>query len=267
MPIEPTYLKTCFGTLEFFNQGKGPCLVFIHGEEGQRGWLRYHSYLSQSFNVWAPTLPGIGSSEIPDWVQSVPHISKMLLEALNEAGISSCIIGGASLGGWIAAEMASMDPDRFSALILCASQGLPTGHLDTPDIFLTPYRRYIGLGYANTDTDSFRSDWPEDIDDEAIELDLETMELVARLAFKPYMYDRALLSSIKRFNKPKLLIWGDKDNITPLIIAEKFKSNLSDSHLEIIKNTGHYIHLEKPKEFADTIISYNKTHLKVYSHG
>ena len=262
MSIQPTIVNTCFGQLEVFTSGKGPTLVFVHGEEGQRGWLNHHKHLSQSFNLWAPTLPGIGHSQIPDWVQTVPHMSKLLLEALDKANISSCIIGGASLGGWIAAEMVSMDPNRFSGLILCASQGLPTGHLDTPDIFLTPYRRYIGLGYAHTDTDCYRTLWPEEIDDETVEADLETMELVARLAFKPYMYDRGLLSSVKRFNKPTLLVWGEKDIITPISVAEKFKSHLSQSMIKVIKNAGHYIHLEQPKEFTDAVISFNKMYLK-----
>ena len=86
-------LETSFGAFEVLTGGDGPVLVFLHGEEGQRGWLSHHELLSQSFTVWAPTLPGLGASKKPDWVQTVPHMAKILLEALDQAGLVSCILG------------------------------------------------------------------------------------------------------------------------------------------------------------------------------
>ena len=246
-------VSTGFSDLEVLIGGSGPNLVFLHGEEGQRGWLQHHTQLADTFSVLAPTLPGAGTSQRPDWMESVPDIAKVLLGALDELALGPCILGGASMGGWIAAEMASMAPERFSGLVLVGSQGLPTGHLDTPDLFLTPYRRYISLGYADPAGEAFQTHWPDELDDEAIKQDLEICELAARLGFKPYMYDRSLLPSLARFKSPALLVWGDQDIITPAAIAEQFKDGMAKSQLETIAQAGHYVHLERPQQFADAV--------------
>ncbi len=255
-------IKNCYGSFEVLKKGDGAILVFIHGEEGPRNILPYHEYLSKHFTVWAPSLPGTGKSEIPDWVTSVSDISKIILETLDKDNITSCILVGCSLGGWIASEMASMDPSRFKALVLSGSQGLPTGHLNTPDIFLKPYRNYISLGYYKKDGQELNDLWDDEPTDEEIETDLEIMELTARVAFKPYMYDRSLLPSLSRFIKPSLLIWGEKDIITPIVIAEEFNSVLTNSNIHIIQNTGHYVHLESPRDFSNSIIEFNKKILR-----
>ncbi len=249
-------VTTGFADLEVLAGGTGSALVFLHGEEGQRGWLGHHAHLADTFSVLAPTLPGVGKSKRPDWLESVPDMAKVLLSALDEMKVGACLLGGASMGGWIAAEMASMAPERFDGLVLAGSQGRPTGHLDTPDLFLTPYRRYISLGYADPDGEPFTSLWSDDPDDEAVAHDLEICELAARLGFKPYMYDRSLLPSLARFRNPALLVWGEQDIITSAVIAEEFKSGLAQAEIKTIANAGHYVHLEQPELFAKAVAEF-----------
>ena len=253
---ETRTISAGFGALEVLRGGAGPALVFLHGEEGQRGWLPHHARLAERFSVWAPTLPGLGASELPQWVSSVPAMAKVLLSALDAAGISSCILGGASMGGWIAAEMASMEPSRFAGLVLVGSQGTPTGDLDTPDLFLMPYRRYLSFGYADPNSPAFEQLWAGEPDDDAVTDDLAVMELAALLGFKPYMHDRALLPALARYSNPAQLVWGDQDAITPAVVAERFLDALPNSQLATIGKAGHYVHLERPAEFADAVIQF-----------
>ncbi len=249
-------VSTGFSDLEVLIGGTGPNLMFLHGEEGQRGWLDHHAHLADNFTVIAPTLPGVGQSQRPGWLESVPDMAKVLLGALDELALESCILGGASMGGWIAAEMASMVPEKFGGLVLVGNQGQPTGHLDTPDLFLTPYRRYISLGYADPDAESFKTLWPDDPDDEGVAHDLEICELAARLGFKPYMYDRSLLPSLARFKNPSLLVWGNQDIITPAAIAEQFKDGLANAEIKFVAQAGHYVHLEQPQRFAEAFVEF-----------
>jgi len=248
--------ETRFGPLECLKGGTGQHLVWIHGEEGQRGWLEHHAQLASALSVWAPTLPGVGASRRPEWMETVPGLAKILLDALETQGIDKCLLGGASMGGWIAAEMASMEPRRFAGLVLAGSQGVPTGHLNTPDIFLTPYRRYIALGYANPTGDAFQRLWGDQSDD-AVTHDLEILELAARVGFKPYMYDRSLLPSLARFDRPTLLVWGDEDIITPRPVAQQFKDGLAQAQILTVAGAGHYVHLEQPRRFAEAVITFS----------
>ncbi len=251
-------IDSAFGQLELLAGGAGPTLVFIHGEEGQRGWLPHHAALADAFTLRAPTLPGLGGSALPEWVQRVPDMAKVLLAGLDAARISHCILGGSSMGGWIAAEMASMEPARFAGLVLVGSQGTATGDLDTPDLFLMHYRRYISFGYADTGTAAFKQMWEGELDDAAVTDELAVMELAALLGFKPYMHDRSLLPALARYSNPAQLVWGDQDVITPAVVAERFLTSLPDSELATISAAGHYVHLEQPEKFAHAVIKFGK---------
>ena len=243
-------------SLEVLQGGSGPKLVWLHGEEGQRGWLPHHARLAERFTVLAPTLPGIGASELPEWVNGVRDIAKVLLAALDDGGIGNCILGGVSMGGWIAAEMASMEPGRFAGLVLVGSQGTATGEMNTPDLFLMPYRRYISFGYNDARSAAFQDLWAGELDDDAVTQDLEVMELAALLGFKPYMHDRSLLPALARFPNPALLLWGANDVITPPAVAERFLNALPAAELVTIGDAGHYAHLEKPLEFGDALTGF-----------
>ena len=178
------------------------------------------------------------------------------LQLFDAGGIGNCILGGASLGGWIAAEMASMEPGRFAGLVLTGSQGTATGEMNTPDLFLMPYRRYISFGYNDARSAAFQNLWAGELDDDAVTHDLEVMELAALLGFKPYMHDRSLLPALSRFTNPALLLWGANDVITPPAVAERFLNALPAAELVTIGDAGHYAHLEKPIEFADAVTGF-----------
>lgn len=246
-------VTTALGAWEVLHGGTGKRLLFLHGEEGQRGWLTHHQKLAERFTVLAPTIPGVGGSVRPAWAESVPALAKCYLALLDQLKWDNCTLVGASLGGWIAAELATLEPKRFDALVLAGAQGLPTGAYDVPDLFLTPYRRYISFGYAEPEGAAFSAAWPEASTEEAAEQDLEITELAALVGFKPYMHDRALSGALQRFANPALLLWGDQDRLTPPPVAQAYKAALSKAQLTTIPHAGHYVHLDQPAAFAAAI--------------
>ena len=241
---------------EVMTGGSGPPLLFLHGEEGQRGWLPHHQALAERFMVAAPTMPGIAGSGRPAWVETVPALAKTYLSLLDRMGWEHCILAGASLGGWIAAEMATMQPARFKALVLIGAQGFPTGAYDVPDMFLTPYRRFISFGYADPASKAFRDMWDEAPSEDAAEHDLEVMEMAALIGFKPYMHDRSLAGALAAFKNPALLLWGEEDGLTPRPVTLAFKAALPHAHLALVPHAGHYVHLEQPGGCATAIKSF-----------
>jgi pimeloyl-ACP methyl ester carboxylesterase len=236
-------------TLDFVECGAGPPLVFLHGEEGPRGPLPHLTGLAARFRVLSPVLPGIGASTRPDWVESVPTMAKYLLRALDALAVKNAVLAGASLGGWIAAEIATMAPERVSRLVLIGGQGIATGHLGVPDLFTTPYRRYLDLA-AVAPTPKYKKMFGDPPSDQDLDTDLETLELAARLGFKPYMHDRALLPALSHYGGPTTLIWGERDPITPRIIADQFKAALPQATIVVVPAAGHYVHIEQPEAFV-----------------
>ncbi|MBI3980373.1 alpha/beta hydrolase [Candidatus Microgenomates bacterium] len=66
-----------------------------------------------------------------------------------------------------------------------------------------------------------------------------------------------ILSAIK---VPTLIIWGEKDQITPLADGKLMNKKIANSHLEIIKSARHSPHFTHPKKTAEVIINYLKNH-------
>ena len=56
------------------------------------------------------------------------------LELMDRLGLANADMVGASIGGWIAAEMASKSPERFKKLVLVSPVGVKVGRTDKLDI-------------------------------------------------------------------------------------------------------------------------------------
>ena len=127
--------------LDVWESGDGPPLLFLHGAGGFRGDHPFVALLGQQRRVIAPSHPGFGSSALPDWMDRPDDIAHLYLALLDHFGLQKFDLVGASLGGWIATELASMVPERVNRLVLVAPVGVKLGSRDTldiPDIFALP---------------------------------------------------------------------------------------------------------------------------------
>jgi pimeloyl-ACP methyl ester carboxylesterase len=50
-----------------------------------------------------------------------------------------------------------------------------------------------------------------------------------------------------------LIVWGDEDKVVPRSAAEVWTRSLPNARLEIIKNCGHAVEMEKPEELLRLI--------------
>ena len=83
-------------------------MLILHSELGVPDWLRAHELLAQHYYVHIPSLPGFGTSSFPDWLMSVRDLSAWVNWFVRESGLSTPLkVIGFSMGGWIAAEMAT----------------------------------------------------------------------------------------------------------------------------------------------------------------
>ena len=63
--------------------------------------------LSARHRLIAPSHPGFGNSSLPDWIDAVDDIAYIHLELLERLGVDQLDVIGCSIGGWIAAELAT----------------------------------------------------------------------------------------------------------------------------------------------------------------
>jgi len=88
------------------------------------------------------------------------------------------------------------------------------------------------------------------------EIQTTNREMAVRLTWRPYMHDPRLPALLQRVNVPSLVVWGRQDALVPLNCGELYHQSLYGSTLKVIENCGHVPQMEKPKEFADTVLEF-----------
>lgn len=100
--------------------GQGPALVLLHGFPlSGLTWRHIVGVLAQKFTCHALDLIGLGdstSSQAADF--SSPGQARLFQEALSKLGVTSYALLGNDTGGWIARELALLDAQRVTQLVL-----------------------------------------------------------------------------------------------------------------------------------------------------
>jgi len=232
--------------IEVTRRGNGKKLLLFPGEDMLETDSAFVAGLAKSFEVILASPPGFGRSSRPDWLTQPADQAYLLLSLLKKLGLAHVPAIGCSLGGWIAAEMAVMDDDRFSRLVLIDPYGVKLGGPTTRD-FADIYQ----LGPAKTAALKFRA--PEKMTRDLAKLGDEELgriardrESFARFAWEPYLHNPKLKHVLYRVTAPTLLLWGEEDGIASVDYARGFAKLIPDARVATIADAAHYPHIEQP---------------------
>ena len=239
--------------LSLLRQGAGRPALVLHGIEGPEGWLAFHEFLSRDSEVYAPSHPGFGSSERPDWMETVVHLAQFYEWFLRDQALTNVDVIGFGLGGWIAAEMATMCSHNLAHLVLIDSAGVRPDSGEILDVFVRPWREVVSSSVFDPSAEEFRRIYEASpVQDYGGPREAgRTMSM--RLAYRPYMHSPALPSLLKAVRTPSLIIWGAEDRIIPVECGRQIQAAIPGSRLEVIEHCGHWPHYEKPRQLADTV--------------
>jgi pimeloyl-ACP methyl ester carboxylesterase len=231
--------------------GTGPTLLFLHGAWVDRGWAPFADALATRFSVISPDHPGYGGSETPDWLDDIHDLAFFYLDVLASLGLDDVHLVGASLGGWIAAEMAVRSTARIARLSLVAPAGIHVKGVARPDIFLMPQEELVRTLFADQRVaEAALAKTPNAEEEEA---ELRGRYMTARLAWQPRMHDPALAKWLHRIDRPTQLVWGSNDRILPVVYAEEWQRLVPGATIAYIDACGHLPHIEQPSRFAAAI--------------
>src|SRR4030095_7071692 len=104
--------------VDLLRDGSGPPLLFLHGAGAGGRWLTFQERPAARLDVVAPSHPGHGASPAAEWIEHVSDLAFHYLDLLDTLGLARGARGGASFGGWIAAELATMASPRLRSLTL-----------------------------------------------------------------------------------------------------------------------------------------------------
>ncbi len=242
--------------IELFERGTGSPVLFLHGAGGVRPDDPFVGLLAQQHRVIAPSHPGFGRSALPDWLDSVDDIAHIHLELMDRLGLRQVDLVGTSIGGWIAAEMATKTPERFSHLVLIGPVGVKTGpvdRLDVPDIFAIAQDKLQALLYH--DPEKFRPDLKA-LSDEQIAIMARNRETLALLAWEPYMHNPKLKHRLHRVNVPTLFLRGESDGLVSADYLERYARLVPGARIATIAKAGHAPQLEAPQATATEVLEF-----------
>jgi triacylglycerol lipase len=260
LPVLKT--ATIFGrAIRYYDIGEGPPLVLIHGIGGDADqWAFVFGALSAANRVIAFDLLGFGRSDKPAIDYRVEGYVEFLDRLLRAIGIHRSAVLGHSFGGWIAAEFALRFPECVEKLVLVDAAGIDAGAAEIPIDLNVSSRRAMREAFEFMFHDqAFASDALVDL---AYALHLERGDGYAiRSALATLADPREKLDArLSELRVPTLLVWGERDALTPVAMAREFHRRIAGSRLELIPECGHLPPLEKAAEFARAVTRFLREH-------
>jgi len=243
--------------LEITEAGHGRPLLFLHGGHPS-GRLdpqaRLVEALADNFRFIAPTHPGFGITAAPPQLTTVDDLAYLYLDLLYALDLRDVVLVGASLGGWIAAEMAVKTTERISQLVLIDSVGIKVGDRearDIADIYAITDRQLAEIAYA--DPQKMARD-TKSLPEQELTLMARSRESTGRYAWSPYMHNPKLKARLHRIGIPALVLWGEADRIVAPEYGRSFAAALPNARFAVIESAGHFPHLEQPNAVAHHIL-------------
>ena len=257
--------------LHYMTAGEGTVLILLHGyAETSLMWKPIIPALAKRFTVIAPDLPGIGDSDIPSNGLDMKSAAIRIHDLVKSLGVQKAEVVGHDIGLMVAYAYAAQFPAEVTKLVLMDAF-LPgvagwEAVYNNPGIwhfrFNGPPPEALVRGRKRTYFDYFWNDFAADkthsIPEAARQAYAAAYARPGRMhagwayfvSFLQAAKDFAQLSQTK-LTMPVLTIGGDKSLGEAL--AEQTKLVATDVTVVVLKDTGHWVLEERPKETTDAL--------------
>ncbi len=260
--------------LYYTTGGHGPSLILLHGyAETSRMWNPILPVLGEKFSVIAPDLPGIGDSEIPANGMDMKTAAIRIHALARSLGIEKARVVGHDIGLMVAYAYAAQFPAEVEKLVVMDAFLPGVGDwgavYNNPGIwhfrFNGPTPEALVQGRERLYFEYFWNDLAADKTRSLPEADRKAYTAAyARpgrmragwayfVSFQQAAKDFAQLSETK-LTMPVLSIGGDKS--LGDFLAQQMKLVAPDVTAVVLKNTGHWILEENPKETTDALVKF-----------
>ena len=265
LPVSERRISVAGSSTTLLEGGGGPTLVLLHGgiECGGAYWAPVIASLARRHRLVVPDVPGLGESE-PAPRLDVASFCEWFGALLSETSPSeNPTLLAHSLTGSLAARFAATTGDRLGSLVLYGVPGIG------------PFRMPLGLMVAATrfglrpSAASFERflPWPFLEAGRTREQAPEWFD-----AFSAYMVSQGSVPHVKRtmrqmiasgkkrvgddelrrIDVPTALLWGERDRMAPLSLAQGTSERL-DWPLHVVHEAGHVPHIEQPLAFVEAL--------------
>ena len=243
--------------------GGGPALVLLHGFPFDRSsWHGQAKALGEEFRVVAPDLRGMGETPLGEGAVTLEAMAEDVAALLDELSLGSVVLGGLSMGGYVAFEFFRKFPERVRALVLADTrpqadneEGRRTREENAQRALkegMAPIVESMLPKLLTAETRERGGEVPEGV--RAMMLGTRPEGAAAALRAMAVRRDQTeLLPSI---NVPTLIVVGAEDSITPPADSEALSAKIEGSRLVVIEGAGHLSNVERPEEFNRALVEF-----------
>jgi len=241
-------------SIEYDDIGNGVPLLLIHAFPLDRTlWRAQIAGLSSLYRVIAPDLRGFGqSSETTGEAVSMEQYAADLKSLLDSLNIKQAVVGGISMGGYIALAFYAQYADRVKGVLLANTRATA----DTEDGKSTRLANAQKIGESGPRflIDAMAPQMLGTAAKSEIEITVRSIMLRQRapglMSALRGMAARPDRTSLLRFaTVPILIITGAEDKLIPPADSEAMQALIPDSALVTIPEAGHLSNIDKADAF------------------
>jgi pimeloyl-ACP methyl ester carboxylesterase len=264
--LAETTLDTSVGEVEIRRGGDGGPVpvVYLHSAQGEGEAMPFLEELADRCEIVAPVFPGFGTSQGLEAIDDIEDASFHVLDVVDRLGFAEVDLVGLSLGGWMAAELATRWPERVRRVVLVNAVGLYVEGQPIKEIFGRPLDELaedLFADQAHPVAQMMRAmaqaDMnPADIPFELIRPMIQAQAATAKLGWNPYLHNPKLRGRLGRISAPALAVRGRHDGIVPRAHAEAYVAGIPDAQLVDLQGAAHMATLEQASEVAALALSH-----------
>lgn len=245
--------------INYIKKGEGKCVLIIPGWGATvETYMSIIDSVSTYANVYCLDIPGFGKSQQPNIAWNLDEYTNLIIKFIKSQNINELDLIGHSNGGRIIIKLATTKNITFkiNKIILIGSAGIVHKKTLSQKIRIHSFKlckkilqiKCINQSYPDL-LDKLRSFFGSD--------DYKNANPILRQSLVKLVNEdlKHLLPEIKA---PTLLIWGEKDDATPLSDAKIMEKLIPDAGLVNIKGGSHYVFLEQPfyiNKIIDTFLN------------
>ena len=209
---------------------------------------------------------GTGKSDKPSGVYSVPNMAKDITAIMDALEIEKAHLVGSSTGGAIIQVMCIDYPDRVKSGSIVSSWPKSDAYFTRQ--FSVRKQVLLEMGWETyTRFSTFTLHSPKFFTDNFHGIQLQENQSIANAPPAEIMAERIdciiahdQLDRLGQITSPVLVAVARDDIVTPLYYSQQLSDSIPNAELKIFDEGGHFVYLEKPIEFNESILEFIQRH-------